>query len=412
MTLTIVWHKPFWSSPQSPTGFASRGCLGHPGFGGLPREVEALSELFDSTRIVGPYSPAGDSTGETAIAGKNVSLVALTWLPRSPWLTWMVLPFWLVRNGFKLIREISKADAVFAFIPSPIGILGLILGLAFRKPLLTRQLNSWSEPRLLWRLERAFLERIAGGKNIVFATGSNEEAPSSRNHAIRWLFITTVPERELASIPGPGNREPGCIRLIILGREVETRGTLTVLCALPLLARQFPDVALDVVGDLAALSQINHAAPDLGVLDRVTFHGSPSRERVVELLREAHLLCCLPAAETESFRQALHEALACGLPVVTTRTEIAPMLMRKGCAIVLKEETSEALAAAVTACLSDSARYRSMSAEALRTAQEYSLERWRDRVRSALEKAWGPLQSESRALGYRKRRETSPGLVE
>jgi glycosyltransferase involved in cell wall biosynthesis len=322
----------------------------------------------------------------------------------------MVLPFWLVRNGFKLMREISKADAVFAFIPSPIGILGLILGLAFRKPLLTRQLNSWSEPRLLWRLERAFLERIAGGKHIVFATGSNEEAPSSRNHAIRWLFITTIPERELVSIPG--SRDPGRIRLIILGREVETRATLTVLRALPLLARQFPDVALDVVGDHAALSKINRIASDLSVLDRVTFHGSPSRERVVELLREAHLLCCLPAAETESFRQALHEALTCGLPVVTTRTEIAPMLMRKGCAIVLKEGTSEALAAAVAACLSDPARYRSMSAEALRTAQEYSLERWRDMVRSTLEKAWGPLQSESGTPGYRKRRETSPGLFE
>ncbi len=410
MTLTIVWHKPFWSSPQSPTGFASRGCLGHPGFGGLPREVEALSELFDATRIVGPCYPTGHPIGETAIAGKNVSMVALTWLPRSPWLTWIVLPFWLVRNGFKLIREISKADAVFAFMPSPIGVLGLILGLAFRKPLLTRQLNSWSEPRLLWRLERALLERIAGGKNIVFATGSNEEAPSSRNHAIRWLFITTIPERELAFIPC--SRDPGRIRLIILGREVETRETLTVLRALPLLARQFPDVALDVVGDLAAFSKINYIASDLSVLDRVTLHGSPSHERVVELLREAHLLCCLPTAETESFRQALHEALACGLPVVTTRTEIAPMLMRKGCAIVLKDETSEALAAAVTSCLSDPARYRSMSAEALRTAKEYSLERWRDRVRSALEKAWGPLQSESGTLGYRKKREASPGLVE
>jgi glycosyltransferase involved in cell wall biosynthesis len=397
MTLTIVWHKPFWSSSQSPTGFASRGCLGHPGFGGLPREVEALSELFDSTRIVGPYDPKRHPTGETAIAGKNVSLIGLTWLPRSPWLTWILLPFWLVGNGFKLVREVAKADAVFAFIPSPIGFLGTILSLALRKPLLTRQLNRWSEPRLLWRLERAFLERIAGGKNVVFATGSDEEAPSRRNHAIRWLFMTTISERDLASVPR--SLAPSRIRLMILGREVETRETLIVLGALPLLARQFPDIGLDVVGDLSARSKINEFASDSSVLGRVTFHGSPSRERIVELLREAHLLCCLPSVETEHFRQALHEALACGLPAVTTRTEIAPTLMRKGCAIVLKEETSEALAEAVTACLSDSARYRSMSAEALRTAREYSFERWRDTVRSTLEDVWGPLQSKSGTLG-------------
>jgi hypothetical protein len=53
-----------------------------------------------------------------------------------------------------------------------------------------------------------------------------------------------------------------------------------------------------------------------------------------------------------------------------------------------------------------------MSIQALRTAREYSLERWREIVRSALEKAWGPLQSESdEAPGYSSGSETSPGLV-
>jgi glycosyltransferase involved in cell wall biosynthesis len=409
MTLTIVWHKPYWSSPESPSGFASRGCLGHPGFGGLPREVEALSQFFDSTRIVGPYSKIRHPLGEIPIAGKNVSLVALTWLPRSPWLTWLVLPLWLVRNGFTLMREVARADGVFAFVPSPIGFLGLILALAFRKPLLTRQLNRWSEPRVLWRLERAFLERIAGGKNVVFATGCYDEAPSSRNPAIRWLFVTAIPERELTSIPRRSAPYP--VRLILLGREVNTRETVTVLRALALLSRQFPNIELDAVGDSGTLSRINHVATELNLLDRVTLHGSASRERVVELLRNAHVFCCLPAAETEHFRQALHEALACGLPIVTTRTEIAPMLARKGCAIMLDEETPEALAAVVMACLSDSARYHTMSAAAVRTAQEYSLEQWCDRVRSVLEEAWGPLQSESRTPGYRKKRETAVGLL-
>jgi glycosyltransferase involved in cell wall biosynthesis len=146
------------------------------------------------------------------------------------------------------------------------------------------------------------------------------------------------------------------------------------------------------------------------VLERVKFHGSPSRERVMELLREADLMCCLPGAETESFRQALHEALACGLPVVTSQTEIAPTLSRRGCAVVLERETPEALAEAVTACLSDPSRYRSMSTQALRTAQEYSMEQWLETVRSALEKAWGRLQSESDS-GLQDRSETSPRLV-
>ena len=43
MQLTIVWHKPCWRAPQSPTGFAVQCCLGHPEFVGLSGQVEALA---------------------------------------------------------------------------------------------------------------------------------------------------------------------------------------------------------------------------------------------------------------------------------------------------------------------------------------------------------------------------------
>src|SRR5690242_11602257 len=130
MQLTVVWHKPCWRAPQSPSGYAVRGCLGNPEFGGVSRQVQALSELFDATRIIAPYAPKRDGSGATAISGKNVSIVPLSWLPRSSWRTWLALPFWLARNGFTLTREIARADAVFAFIPSPIGLIGLALALA------------------------------------------------------------------------------------------------------------------------------------------------------------------------------------------------------------------------------------------------------------------------------------------
>jgi glycosyltransferase involved in cell wall biosynthesis len=385
MKLTVIWHKPSWASPRSPTGFAT--------LGGLPRQIEALSELFDATRIVGPCSGPDERPGEVAIAGKNVSVVPLTWLPRSPWLTWLVLPLWLVRNGPTLAREISSADAVFPLIPSPIGILGLVLALAYRKPLLTRQLDNWSAPTCLWRLERALLELIAGGRNVVFATGGSQAPPSRRNPAIRWIFSPTMYERELAANAVPRNLAPGQrARLIIVGREVDLAGTRTLLRALPLLAHEFRGLTLDVVGNGAALSKLRQLAGDLRLVDRVTFHGSVSHERVLELLGQADLFC-LPADETEAFRQAVLEALACGIPVVTTRWSVAPTLIGQGCGIILQERTPQAFAAAVKACLSDPARYRAMSTQALRTARGHSIERWRELIRLALEEAWGPLQS-------------------
>jgi glycosyltransferase involved in cell wall biosynthesis len=393
MQLTVVWHKPCWRAQQSPTGFAVRCCLGHPEFGGLSRQVEALSELFDATRVVAPRSPVTDRSGETAIAGKNISVILLTWLPRSPWLTWLILPFWLGRNGFALVQEIWRADAVFALIPSPMGIIALVLALILRKPLLTRQLNNWSEPRFLWRLERALLERVAGGRNVIFATGDSGEPPSQRNREIRWLFSTTVSERQLAANAVARNRATGGrARLILVGVEPDTAGTGILLRALPLLVREFPDVTLDMVGDRAAFAKIQQLVSKLQLTDRVKLYGWMSRERLLELLRQADLFC-LPADETEGIRHAVHEALACGLPVVTTHASIGPMLMGQGCGVILQESTPEQFAAAVRDCLSDSARYRAMSVAALRKARQYSFERLCVITRERLEYAWGPLQS-------------------
>jgi hypothetical protein len=400
MKLTVVWHERCWPSPHSPTGYASRGCLGHPGFGGLPRQVEALSELFDATRIVGPCSESGNWLGETPVDGKNVTLVPLTWLPRSPWLTWLLLPFWLARNGVTLAREVARADAVFPLIPSPIGFLGLILALILRKPLLTRQLNGWAEPRLLWRLQRACLERIAGGRNVVFATGSSKARPSSRNPAIRWILSTTVSQQDVGAYAAPRGRAPGRhVRLMLMGGEVDLEETWTVLSAIPLLANALRNVTLDVVGGGADLARLRQVAGDMNLTDRVTFHGSVSRKRALELLARADVFCCLPTAETEGFRQAVVEALACGLPVVTTRTSISSMLMSEGCGTIMHERTPEALAAAVKVCLTDHSRYRSMSARALHMAQACSLERWRDMIQVTLEAAWGPLRSKPAEIG-------------
>jgi glycosyltransferase involved in cell wall biosynthesis len=381
MHLTVVWHKVFWHSSKSPTGFAAHG--------GLGRQIEALSHLFDTTRIVGACSNSGDLPGERAVAGRNVTVIALSALPRSPWLTWLILPFWLARNGFAFAREIARADAVFPALPSPVGLLGLLLALAMKKRLFVRPMNNWSDSRLLWRLERAYLERIAGGRNIVMATGIGEAPPSKKNPEIGWIFSTTTSEAELPPALIPRRLEPGRARLVIVGRQLEAEGTRIVLRALPRLARDFPQVTLDVVGHGPALASVMRLAGELQVDSRVTFQGAMSHEDVLALLRQNDVFC-LPTVENESVRQTVIEALACGLPVVAAHM---PFLVGKKCAVLLKDNTPEALACAVASCLREPKRYRMMSIEAQRAVQGYSLERWREIIRERLEQAWGPLQS-------------------
>jgi glycosyltransferase involved in cell wall biosynthesis len=107
---------------------------------------------------------------------------------------------------------------------------------------------------------------------------------------------------------------------------------------------------------------------------------------------------CFPTASSEGFPKVVLEALACGLPVVTTRVSALPELIGTGCGVLLDEVTPAAVAEGVRLCLSDGERYRAMSGAAVRTAREYSLERWRDSIGELLRAAWGPLRCSAEEL--------------
>ena len=159
---------------------------------------------------------------------------------------------------------------------------------------------------------------------------------------------------------------------------------------MPLVAEKFPDVRLDIVGDGDALPLLQARARELGIANRVVFHGAVDHQTVLALLRDADLFC-YPTA-TEGFPKVVLEALACGLPVVTTRVSVLPHLVN-GCGVLLDAVTPRALADAVSRCLSEPDAYMAMSQRATERAQGYSLEQWRDTIGRTLRAAWGPLQT-------------------
>jgi glycosyltransferase involved in cell wall biosynthesis len=133
-------------------------------------------------------------------------------------------------------------------------------------------------------------------------------------------------------------------------------------------------------------------AAQLRVSDHVVFHGLVNHARVIELMQQADLFC-FPTTSSEGFPKAALEALACGLPVVTTKVSALPQLVGDGAGVLLDQATPQAVAAAVHQCLADKHVYQQMARRAVETARRYSLERWRDRIGQTLTAAWGRLRS-------------------
>lgn len=372
---------------SSPSGFVTDG--------GFPFQMKALSELFEQTTLVVPCASTEDTSGLLPLSGNNLRVRPLT-LPQGRGLKRKLrLPVWFLRHSLVMIKEIRQADAVHAPIPGDIGTIGMILAFIMRKPLFVRHCGNWFLPKTVaehfWKW---FMERFAGGRQVMLATGGAAQPPSRRNAAIRWIFSTTLTDNELRSCPARrelSSEQP--LRLIIACRQDKEKGAGVVIESLPLIIKSFPQVKLDIVGDGLSLTGFKQQAASLGLGDCVTFHGKVDHNAVLRLLQRAHVFC-YPTGASEGFPKIVLEALACGLPVITTRVSVLPQLINTGCGILLEERTSEALAEAVKQILSDNQSYLNMSARAVETARQYSLERWRDTIGEMLRAAWQPVRTD------------------
>ena len=383
MKLVVFSHKVVQSDPSSPTGYATDG--------GFPMQMEAISELFDETALV-VLGKAGRGEGLTPLRGHNVRVVPMTKLEGDGTRRKLKVPGWFYRNRHIILDELSRADAVHVPVPGDVGRLAALLAVARRKPLFVRHCGNWQSPATVAdRLEKRWLESIAGGERVVLATGGGQQPPSPSSPDLRWIFSTSLTEQQIEALAHERTAPSASPRLLIVARQEIPKGTDIVIRALALLAPHIPGVNLEVVGEGSAVPFLKDLAVELGVSERVVFSGRLGRKQVFEAYRRADLFT-FPTAAAEGFPKVIVEAFACGLPVITTGISGLPSLLAGGGGVLLRERTPEAVAAAVTTSLTDVAGYRRMSRAALDTAKLYTLERWQSTIGDALERAWGPLR--------------------
>src|SRR5205823_851501 len=132
--------------------------------------------------------------------------------------------------------------------------------------------------------------RLAGGRNVMLATGGAAEPPSRRNRHIRWIFSTSLTEVEICELATRkvelDSKNP---RLMIVGRQDGAKGTDNLIKALARIHRQHPGAVLEIVGDGSNLPALKGLSRELGLNDKVIFHGRVDHTEVLNLMGKAHL---------------------------------------------------------------------------------------------------------------------------
>jgi glycosyltransferase involved in cell wall biosynthesis len=172
---------------------------------------------------------------------------------------------------------------------------------------------------------------------------------------------------------GPRKRQPGeALRLLTVGRLSATKRVPMLLDTVALLRKGGCDAHLTIVGGGALESELREAVGAKSLANAVTLAGRCDPEQMPAIYQAHDVL--VSASMQEGMSNAMLEAMASALPIVTTRCEGVEELVGDN-GVVVKEAAPGALAQAVRMLADDAEAWASMSIAGRRQAERFAWSR-------------------------------------
>lgn len=139
------------------------------------------------------------------------------------------------------------------------------------------------------------------------------------------------------------------------------------------LVENFPDVQLTMVGPDkgdGSLERMKGIAKDLGVIDHIHLTGGVHKEEVPEYLSRGDIF--INTTNFDNTPVSVIEAMACGLPIVTTNVGGIPWLVEDGVdGLLVPPDDPDAMAAAIECILKDLSLASKLSHNARQKAESF-----------------------------------------
>lgn len=377
MTLGILYHMPFWQAADGSLWEAE---------GSFARYVDSLAPYFDTVILSVPVFDRPQAAG-SRVRSSNVVLAPLPYFP-GPKQFYPLLPS---VHGL-LARWVEQCDVINLRVPSPAAIFAFRLARAKGKRIFLLVVGDYAALRLqlgyrginkaLFAAYVGFEERALAymtRRALTFANGAAlREKHQVQGARVLETKTTTIAAEDIAA------RTDTCtgstIRLLTVSRVDPRKGLRAIPAIVAALARNGRDVRADIVGP--TIGQIGEAeqqfitadAQASGVGDRVRFLGAMPLDQLMRHYREYDLFV-LPTGPGEGIPRVLLEAMAGGLPVVTTRVSGITSLIRDGENGLLADGNTEALVTAVRTLIESPALRRRLIQNGYATARAHTTDR-------------------------------------
>ena len=386
MRLCIVSYKECWTDSKGHW-YSS---------GGFPLQIRALASLFDQTTLMitkvtegsgGIELPAGIEVvvlpsphGE----GRKRKLFVLKHAPNYLLLMW---------------REIRKSQVVYIPLPGDLPLLGMGVGVGLRKHLIVRYGGSWEvndQTTLSTRFMRWTMRRLAGGRNLMLATGMGDKPPSPNVH---WLFTTALTNEELETVMPNFERglsiEP---RLVFIGRLSPEKGLPILFEALKTIKEEgfHPMPRLTLIGDGPQRNMLGTLIKAMNLEKYVEFTGQLDRKELSAQLLTMDI--AVQPSLTEGLSKAWLDAMAHGLPVIASDVGMARKIIgldgERGWLIEPGDVSS--LTVRLKEVLSSSFPWSQIRKRCRQFVKGLTLEAWVDQIARLCAEQWGWVYTDGR----------------
>jgi glycosyltransferase involved in cell wall biosynthesis len=192
---------------------------------------------------------------------------------------------------------------------------------------------------------------------------------------------------DLARFRANVERRPDGAHVVVARNLEPIYDNATALRAFALIRQHRPDAVLSIAGGGSEAARLRALARELDLLDSVRFTGVLDRDAMGALYRSADI--CLNASLIDNSPNALLEAMASGVPVVSTDVGGVPFLVEHGkTALLVAPQDPQSMASALLRLMSDEGLRHTLVQGGLQLVQRHAWAQVRpllvDAYRSAL----------------------------
>lgn len=159
------------------------------------------------------------------------------------------------------------------------------------------------------------------------------------------------------------------LRALTVSRLIERKRIDLLIRAVACSRELGVDIQLNIAGDGNLLRKLQNLAKKLNIADNVVFLGRVPAENMPQLYRDNDVF--LLSSAHEGMSNAMLEAMASALPVITTRCEGVDELIKEN-GIVVEKSHPEQIANAIKQLREDKQTYRIMSISSRKQAEHFT----------------------------------------